>query len=108
MNPTFRHATLAAVLPLLWVAATGHAKSASEVYEQAARSTVVVENIDAKGKAQSMGSGVVLPDGDVVTNCHVVKGANRLKVRIGVSAPTAVQTDLFCISRSDTDLEARR
>lgn len=83
MRPTFRHATLAAVLPLLWVAATGHAKTASEVYEQAARSTVVVENIDAQGKAQGMGSGVVLPDGDVVTNCHVVKGANRLKVRIG-------------------------
>lgn len=42
-----------------------------------------MENIDAQGKAKSMGSGVVLPDGDVVTNCHVVKGANRLKVRIG-------------------------
>ena len=81
MRPTFRHATLAAVL--LSVAFTDHAKTASEVYEQAARSTVVVENIDAKGKAQGMGSGVILPDGDVVTNCHVVKGANRLKVRIG-------------------------
>ena len=83
MRPTFRHATLAVLFPVLWVAATGHAKTASEVYEQAARSTVVVENIDAKGKAQSMGSGVVLPDGDVVTNCHVVKGFSRLKVRIG-------------------------
>lgn len=83
MRPTFRHAMLAAIFPVLWVAATGHAKTASEVYEQAARSTVVVENIDAQGKAQGMGSGVVLPDGDVVTNCHVVKGASRLKVRIG-------------------------
>ena len=75
---------LAAVLPLLFVVAcTAHAKTASEVYEQAARSTVVVENIDAQGKVQSMGSGVVLADGNVVTNCHVVKDANRLKVRSG-------------------------
>jgi len=83
MNPTFRHATLSILFPVLWVAATVQAKTASEVYEQAARSTVVVENINAKGKAQGMGSGVVLPDGDVVTNCHVVKGFSRLKVRIG-------------------------
>jgi len=81
MRPSFRHATLAVIL--LFVAFTVHAKTASEIYEQAAMSTVVVENINAKGKVQSMGSGVVLPDGDVVTNCHVIKGASRLKVRIG-------------------------
>lgn len=81
MHPSFRHATLASILFL--VAFTVHAKSASDIYEQAAKSTVVVENIDAKGKAQGMGSGVVLADGDVVTNCHVIKGANTLKVRIG-------------------------
>ena len=81
MRPSFRHATLAAVLFV--AASTAHAKTASEIYEQAARSTVVVENINAKGKSQSMGSGVVFADGDVVTNCHVIKGANKLKVRIG-------------------------
>jgi S1-C subfamily serine protease len=53
------------------------------MYEQAAKSTVVVRNMDSAGKAKSMGSGVVLPDRDVVTNCHVVKGASQLKVRIG-------------------------
>jgi hypothetical protein len=78
MQPTLKHATLATVhLPLLSVAFTVHAKTAGEVYEQAARSTVVVENIDAKGKAQGMGSDDVLPDGDVVTNCHVVLGDIR-------------------------------
>lgn len=80
MHTTFRHALLAA---LLLAASTVHAKTGTEIYEQAAKSTVVVKNIDAKGKAQSMGSGVVLVDGDVVTNCHVVKGASQLKVRIG-------------------------
>ena len=81
MRPSFRHAILA--VGFLLVAFTAHAKTASEIYEQAARSTVVVENIDAKGQMKGMGSGVVLPDGDVVTNCHVVKGASRLKVRSG-------------------------
>lgn len=59
-----------------------HAKTPGEVYEQAAKSTVVVQNLDGKGKSQGMGSGVILPDRDVVTNCHVVKGASQLKVRI--------------------------
>lgn len=81
MSISFRHATLTTVL--LFSAFTVHAKTASEIYEQAAKSTVVVGNIDDNGKIHSMGSGVVLPDGNVVTNCHVVKGASRLKVRIG-------------------------
>ena len=65
------------------VSTSALAKSASEVYEQAAKSTVVVANFDTQGKQKSMGSGVVMPDGDVVTNCHVVKGASRLTVRVG-------------------------
>jgi S1-C subfamily serine protease len=68
---------------LLLAAITAHSKTAGEIYEQAAKSTVVVGNFDAKGKQQSMGSGVVMPDGDVVTNCHVVKDASRLTVRVG-------------------------
>lgn len=68
---------------LLLAAFAVQAKTASEIYEQAAKSTVVVGNFDARGKQQSMGSGVVMPDGDVVTNCHVVKGASRLTVRVG-------------------------
>ncbi|MBI5753489.1 MAG: serine protease [Hydrogenophilales bacterium] len=110
MRTAFRNATLAAAL--IFVAFTAHAKTASDIYEQAAKSTVVVENINAKGKAQSMGSGVVFADGNVaandpyaaivdrgkgvafgdgnvVTNCHVIKGANKLKVRIGVKEHAA-------------------
>ncbi len=63
--------------------APAFAKTPVEVYEQAAKSTVVVNNLDVKGLVQSMGSGVILPGRDVVTNCHVVKGAHKLKVRIG-------------------------
>jgi Trypsin-like peptidase domain/Tetratricopeptide repeat len=81
MRPIFQHATLATLL--IFVTFFVHAKTASEVYEQAAKSTVIVENIDARGKVLSMGSGVVFTGGDVVTNCHVIKDAIRLKVHSG-------------------------
>jgi tetratricopeptide (TPR) repeat protein len=81
MPLSFQHTALAAALS--FVALSVYAKTASEVYEQAARSTVVVESLDAKGKMKGMGSGVVLGNGHVVTNCHVVKDASRLRVRSG-------------------------
>jgi tetratricopeptide (TPR) repeat protein len=84
MQKYIQTTVIASTLLLAAIASsTVHAKTASEIYEQAAKSTVVVGNFDAKGKQQSMGSGVVMPDGDVVTNCHVVKGASRLTVRVG-------------------------
>ena len=73
--------TLIAIV--LFSSSLAHAKTPGEVYEQAAKSTVVVLNMDGKGKTQGMGSGVILPDRDVVTNCHVVKDASSLRVRIG-------------------------
>ena len=68
---------------VLLASALAYAKTASEVYEQAAKSTVIVRNIGSGGKAQGMGSGVIFIGGNVVTNCHVVKGASELKVRVG-------------------------
>ncbi len=90
MSLSFRHAAFTVVL--LFVVFTVHAKTASEIYEQAARSTVVVENIDNKGGIAGLGSGVVLPDGNVVTNCHVIKDASQLKVRSNKNKfPAALQ-----------------
>ncbi|NTW52675.1 MAG: tetratricopeptide repeat protein [Chlorobiaceae bacterium] len=56
------------------------AKSASEVYEQASKSVVVVNNYDEKGKRQQLASGVVMPNGEVATNNHVIEKAARLTV----------------------------
>lgn len=90
MSFSFRHAAFAAVL--FFVTFTAHAKTASEIYEQAARSTVVVENINDKGEIAGFGSGVVLPDGNVVTNCHVIKDASQLKIRSSKNKfPVALQ-----------------
>jgi tetratricopeptide (TPR) repeat protein len=62
-------------------AAQADAKTASEVFSQAAPSVVVVNSLDAKGKQIGLGSGVVLPGGAVATNCHVIEDAEKFKVR---------------------------
>ncbi|MEO7781141.1 MAG: trypsin-like peptidase domain-containing protein [Candidatus Nitrotoga sp.] len=40
-----------------------------------------MENINTKGEISIFGSGVVLSDENIVTNCHVIKDAYQLKVR---------------------------
>jgi S1-C subfamily serine protease len=59
------------------------ALTASQVYEQVKDSVVVVKAYDQKGKLAGMGSGVMLPSGDVITNYHVVKAGVRYTVGRG-------------------------
>lgn len=53
------------------------ALTASQVYEQVKDSVVVVKAYDQTGKPVGLGSGVMLPSGDVITNYHVVKAGVR-------------------------------
>ena len=69
--------TLIIVL-LLAVEAT--AKTATEVFDIASKSTVVVVAYDDKDNPLGFGSGVVLPDGSIATNCHVIKSGSKLAV----------------------------
>jgi hypothetical protein len=64
----------------LFLAATAHASTASKVFQTASRSTVMVSALNAAGKSFAYGTGVVLPDGSIATNCHVLKRAPRLSV----------------------------
>ena len=59
------------------------ALTASQVYEQVKDSVVVVKAYDQKGKPVGLGSGVMLPSGDVITNYHVVKAGVRYTVGQG-------------------------
>ena len=87
-NPVFKQIPLLRIFFLIAIAAllpfftfsVVEAKTAIEVFEQASNSVVVVFNYNAAGEAQSQGSGVIMPSGDVVTNCHVIKNASRLSV----------------------------
>ena len=59
------------------------ALTASQVYEQVKDSVVVVKAYDQQGKPVGLGSGVMLPSGDVITNYHVVKAGVRYTVGQG-------------------------
>jgi hypothetical protein len=59
------------------------ALTASQVYEQVKDSVVVVKAFDQTGKPVGLGSGVMLPSGDVITNYHVVKAGARYTVGQG-------------------------
>jgi len=56
------------------------ALSANEVFEKASKSTVVVTALDASGKPVMLGTGVVMPGGEVATNFHVIEKADRIAV----------------------------
>ncbi len=80
-----KHLLRALVLLLLVFASQAfsgplYAKPASEIFAQASKSVVVVYNYDNKGIRQQLGSGVVMPDGQVATNFHVVNRATKITV----------------------------
>ena len=59
------------------------AGSPEEVFSQAAPSIVVVEAAGANGQAISLGSGVTIAPGQVITNCHVIKDGKTFTIRQG-------------------------
>jgi len=61
----------------------------SQVYEQVKDSVVVVKAYDQTGKPVGLGSGVMLPSGDVITNYHVVKAGVRYTMGRGKQATPA-------------------
>jgi tetratricopeptide (TPR) repeat protein len=65
------------------------ALTASQVYEQVKDSVVVVKAYDRQGKLTGLGSGVMLPSGDIITNYHVVKSGARYTVGRGKQATLA-------------------
>jgi hypothetical protein len=76
---------LVPILPVLFATLppAALALTASQVYEQVKDSVVVVKAYDRQGKPVGLGSGVMLPSGDVITNYHVVKAGVRYMVGQG-------------------------
>lgn len=58
----------------------GCRKDPADVFETVSSSVVVIWASDSAGEALGQGSGVVLQDSQVVTNCHVVNDASRIEV----------------------------
>jgi tetratricopeptide (TPR) repeat protein len=68
------------------------ALTADQVYERVKDLVVVVKAYDRAGKAVGLGSGVVLPSGDIVTNYHVVKAGVQYTVgQKGKAVPAFLQ-----------------
>ena len=57
--------------------------SAEEIFSDVSRSIVRVVAADRLGQPRSLGSGVVIASGTVVTNCHVVARAATITARVG-------------------------
>ena len=66
---------------VLTLPASAWGASAKDVFAKVARSVVVVLAMDEQGKTTGQGSGVVVGDYEVVTNCHVLGEAADVAVR---------------------------
>ena len=56
-------------------------KSPEQIFAKVARSVVVVLALDSSGETQAQGSGVVVGENEVATNCHVIDEAESIVVR---------------------------
>nr|MBP6530448.1 DnaJ domain-containing protein [Burkholderiales bacterium] len=75
-------APLATGAPAVTSATTGEL-SAAEVFRRNQNSIVVVRGNREDGRGVTQGSGVVIEDAEVVTNCHVALGTTNLVVIAG-------------------------
>lgn len=66
---------------VLALPASAWGASAKDVFTKVAPSVVVVLALDEQGKTTGQGSGVVVGDYEVVTNCHVLRKAADVAVR---------------------------
>lgn len=103
-----RLVTITLGLALIWgrtvLGAPG--AEAQQVFAKVSPALVTVLIFDAQGQSEGQGSGVIIGAGQVVSNCHVVRGAHQIKVMAGTQAYPArwelqdPQRDL-CLLRVD-------
>ena len=77
--------------------------SAKDVFAKVAPSVVVVLALDGQAKTTGQGSGVVVGDYEVVTNCHVLRKAADVAVRQAVdwSGRETYRMAAYLLARND-------
>lgn len=85
-------AIFAVTLTVAPLCAAANSLTAQKIFANVSPSVVVVKSENLAGKALAQGSGVVVKANEVATNCHVVEGAERLRVKHqGKLYPAAVK-----------------
>jgi tetratricopeptide (TPR) repeat protein len=74
---------IAAVFFIVFLPVLAHALSSTRVFDKVKNSVVVVKVLDPQGEVIGLGSGVMLPSGKIVTNCHVAKRGASYEVGRG-------------------------
>ena len=77
------HKMILTIALAVWLPSMAFAMTPGQVYEAVKDSVVVVKVYDRQGKPVGLGSGVMLPSGDIITNYHVVKTGVRYTVGRG-------------------------
>ena len=90
-----------AVVALAVVAPPGWGADAAAIFRQAAPSVVLVYALDSAGEEIAQGSGVVVGENYVATNCHVLESARSVKV----GQTETDETFSMSASRARTDEE---
>lgn len=67
----------------------GPVRSAEELYAELSPSVARINVFDSSGKGIATGSGVVIGQGEVITNCHVTRGGSQLQVKVGANVYSA-------------------
>ena len=75
-----RHVALGAAT-ILATPSAGLTQAAKDVFAKVAPSVVAVQGWDEGDKNVAQGSGVVVGDFEVITNCHIIEKARKLAVR---------------------------
>jgi serine protease Do len=83
MHPFVRTICLALVISPMIFAQNQSRKTPREIAREQSRAVVVVESLDERGSIIGQGSGfVVTPNGAVVSNLHVIRGASIVRVKL--------------------------
>lgn len=80
-----------ATLPSKELSFAGTTKTGEQIYAERSPSVALINVFDRMGKQVSLGSGVVIEPGVIITNCHVTQSASQIKVRIGNDLLAATQ-----------------
>lgn len=77
----FASAPLADVAPV--PASNGSERNAEQIFNEMSVSVARINVSNASGNQISLGSGVVIGPGSVITNCHVTRGGSKFQVKLG-------------------------